>query len=247
MSQANVIKQAMSDFISVLELRDGVKVATQCIYPSGAFVNVVVRGGEDTFIVSDEGWAVREIESAGAHLANADKSLRQVVKPFGLEIHSGVIRSPQCGLSNLPAVIAIVANASSESAEWLFSHTKIKHDEKFREAVALFLRRDYGKAVQEETIIGNSNKPHRFDNILRIDDHRKLLIDAVSNDRNSINARVVANLDVKSANIENIIQRIVYNDMEQWNAEDLSLLSVGAPVVAYSKVKGVIDRLARAA
>ena len=65
-------------------------------------------------------------------------------------------------------------------------------------------------------------------------------------DPSSINARVVANIDVKLAKYEKLDQRIVYDDGENWSADDLSLLQVGnTPVVPFSKAADVIGRLSR--
>jgi hypothetical protein len=66
----------------------------------------------------------------------------------------------------------------------------------------------------------------------------------VSPEASSINAAVVAHLDVKRANVPNVVRRIVYDDEEKWKAEDLSLLSVGAPVVPFSRAREVPKRVA---
>lgn len=76
---------------------------------------------------------------------------------------------------------------------------------------------------------------------------RKLIVDPVSNDASSINARVVANLDVKANEDPNIIQRIVYDDEDDWSPADLNLLQVGAIAVPFSRSGEVIERLAAAA
>ena len=69
-------------------------------------------------------------------------------------------------------------------------------------------------------------------------------MDAVSNDASSINARLVANLDVKATNDPMIDQRIVYDDAQRWTAADLNLLQVGATIVPFSQSKHVIPRIA---
>jgi hypothetical protein len=80
-----------------------------------------------------------------------------------------------------------------------------------------------------------------------LDGERKLIIDPVSNDPSSINARVVANLDVKATGNPNIIQRIVYDDEDDWSAVDLNLLQVGATAVPFSRAGEVIERIASVA
>jgi hypothetical protein len=71
-----------------------------------------------------------------------------------------------------------------------------------------------------------------------------LIIDTVTKDASSINARVVANLDVRAANDEGITQRIVYDEDEGWAPSDLNLLQVGATPVAFSRSLEVIERVA---
>jgi len=98
--------------------------------------------------------------------------------------------------------------------------------------------------VRSDTLVGHSNKPHKFDNIIFLSGSRRLVIDPVVNDRSSINARVVANMDLRAAEYEGLEQRIVFDDRQDWKIEDLNLLQVGAPVIKYSRAEEVIKRLA---
>jgi hypothetical protein len=43
----------------------GVRVTTHCMYPSNGLVQVMVRGGVSTVVVSDEGGAMEEALAAG--------------------------------------------------------------------------------------------------------------------------------------------------------------------------------------
>ena len=75
---------------------------------------------------------------------------------------------------------------------------------------------------------------------------RRLIIDAVTNEPSSINARVVANLDVAATKNPLLEQRIVYDDEDDWTPADLNLLNVGAIAVPFSRSSEVIERIARA-
>jgi len=244
MNKVQAIQKALSDMFVVSERNDGVEVTTQCVYPSNAFARVIVHGGVDTFVVSDEGGALREIESAGGIVVKPDKVLSPIVQRFGLQIANGTISAPPCGFANLGLAIALVANASKSSAEWLFEHTKIRPTENFKFEIAKLLRRDFHQSVRSDTLVGHSNKPHKFDNIIFLSGSRRLVIDPVVNDRSSINARVVANMDLRAAEYEGLEQRIVFDDRQDWKIEDLNLLQVGAPVIKYSRAEEVIKRLA---
>ena len=91
---------------------------------------------------------------------------------------------------------------------------------------------------------GHSEKEHRFDTAVVLPDGRKLLVDAVNHHMDSINSRVVANLDVKQLEDPSIIQRIVFDPLEEWRSEDLNLLKVGATPVALPQLARSIERVA---
>ena len=93
-------------------------------------------------------------------------------------------------------------------------------------------------------IVGASDKAHKFANVVSFANGNKLIVDAVANDPQSVNSRVVANLDVKSKNDPRIAQRIVYDDEDDWLRADLNLLNVGATVVPFSRAQEVIQRVA---
>jgi hypothetical protein len=111
--------------------------------------------------------------------------------------------------------------------------------------LADFLKKIFDDQVSNNSIIvGHSNKPHRFANIISLSNRRKLIVDPVSNEASSINARVVANLDVRATDNPLITQRIVYDDEDNWTPADLNLLQVGAIVVPFSRSSEVIGRIA---
>jgi hypothetical protein len=240
------IQASLADFFRLDQRVDGVRVMTQCLYPSNSFVHVVIRGGEDTFYVSDEGAAVRDVEAAGAWLEKPDRLISPITNPLGLVVVGGIVRSRNVGLADLPTAIAIVANASKSVAEYLFSHLKVRPNENFKEIVASFLRQSFDDAVQSEMLVGHSNKTHKFDNVIRFPNNKKLVMDPVINDRSSINARLVANMDLRDAHYPDLEQRIVYDDRDVWQPEDLNLLQIGATLVKYSNVPQTLQRFASA-
>jgi hypothetical protein len=223
------------------ETEDGLRVTTHCMYPSNGLVRVTLRAGRATVVASDEGEAVGEALSAGIVLRNPDKILRSIVRQQGLDIHGGVISTPKMPIEAAPLAILLVANAAKEAAQWLYDHQKLKRDRDFRKLLAEFLRKTFDVRVAPTIIVGASNKPHKFAHVISLRDERRLIIDPVQNDPSSVNARVVANLDVKSPKL---IQRIVYDDEEDWSAADLNLLNVGAITIPFSKSPSVIQRVA---
>jgi hypothetical protein len=221
---------------------------THCMYPSNALVQVTIRGGQDTIVASDEGRALGEALSAGISVKDYDRALATLVKEHGLLLKDGVIHTPQMPLEATPLAVLLVANASQEVARWMYDHVKIKRTRDFKAMLAEFLtKRFYDRVSHNAVMVGHSNKPHKFANIISLGNETKLIVDPVANEASSINSRVVANLDVKSLKNPKIIQRIVYDDEDDWSAADLNLLQVGAIAVPFSRAGEVIERLADAA
>jgi len=226
-------------------MRDGVCVVTHCVYPSNSFVQVIVRGGETSFYISDEGGAVHEIESAGVEITKPDKLLRNIVSQYGLFIEKGVIKSRFVEASSIPVVMAIVANASKECAEFLFHHARIKIQRDLKHLVSQYLSNTFEeRLIKDSVLIGKSNKPHKFENVVRLSATRRLIIDPVVYQPTAINAHVVANLDVANAQYPDVEQRIIYDDEEKWSTEDLNMLQIGATVIPFSRAPEVIQRIA---
>ena len=80
--------------------------------------------------------------------------------------------------------------------------------------------------------------------MVRLPDSRRLVIDAVKEDGSSINSAIVHHYDLRNTQKPDIVQRLVYNDREKWNASDLALLEVGAPPVALSKAQNAFKKIA---
>lgn len=247
MNQLDLLQREMGRIFRMSGDGETVRLVTHCLYPTNALVQVAIIGTGMTFSVSDDGGALKQITAAGVSIEHCDRLIKHILKPHGLLSYNGFIHAPPCSATDVPYWVCSVANASAEAAEWLFAHTRLRPTASFKEMVAHFLASAYAGRVDAETLVGHSNKPHRFDNVITFDSGKKLVVDAVTNDPSSINARVVANLDVRSAGLTNIEQRIVYDDAEPWSASSLNLLGVGATAVPFSKAPEVIGRFRRAA
>lgn len=235
-----VVKDALAGISAFSEIPNGVRLSTHCLYPSNAPVRVLVMGAGDSFTVSDEAGAFREAFLAGGEVDYSDRKFAKAMSAQGLHMKDGVISSPTVSREALPTAIMLVANASKETADWIFEHWKINHARKFKEILKELLRAEFPK-VHEQSIVGESNKPHTFENVVQFMNGSRLLVDAVVKDANSINARVVANLDIANAGYENLHQRIVYDDDDEWSAADLSLLRVSkVGLIPFSKSQEVL-------
>jgi hypothetical protein len=242
-----VVSNGLSALASIERVEDGVVVTTHCMYPSNGLVRVTVRGSGDTIVASDEGGALGEALSAGIAVKHYDRTLGHLVKDHGLKFRESIIYTPRMDLEAAPLAVLLVANASQEVSRWMFDHVKIKRTRDFRSLLADFLTKRFDKRVfHNEFVVGHSNKRHKFANVVDLGHERKLIIDPVANEASSINARVVANLDVQAMKNPNIVQRIVYDDEDDWSPSDLNLLQVGAVAVPFSRAGEVIERLAAA-
>jgi hypothetical protein len=221
----------------------GVRASTHVLYPSNGAVTVTIRGGTDTFIVSDDGAALGELISSGLKSEISDRQIFAKVKTQGLRVQDGTISSPRVPTEAVPAAVMLVANASAEVARWALDHFSFEEKRNFRKDLENILGRYFHDNLKHNTpIIGASNKPHKFNYVVYLQKDRRLLVDPVTNDHNSIVSRVVANLDVSNAHDPYIDQLIVYDDHLKWSASDLKLLELGAQTVPFSQAEPEIRR-----
>ena len=239
------IERSLREMSSIVVVDDAVRVTTHCMYPSNGLVRVTVRSGLSSIVASDNGEALGEALAAGVEIVAPDRLLRGFVKQRGLLLKSGVISTPPTPIDATPVAILHVANVAKEAAHWLYEHGGIKRKRDFRELLAAFLSDLFRDHVFEAKILGASNKPHKFANVIEFANGKKFIVDAVSNDASSINSRVVANLDVRAKNDPTIEQRIVYDDGANWASADLrNFFQVGATIVPFSRSAEVIRRIA---
>jgi hypothetical protein len=240
-----LIARGLHEIATVKPVEDGVLVTTHCMYPSNGLVRVTIQGGQNVIVATDGGGAMEEATGAGIPVRGYDRQLSHLIKDNGLLISDGIIHTPKMPIEAAPLAILHIANASQEAARWMFDHARIKRTRDFKALLSEFLSKRFDDRVAHNaTIIGHSTKPHKFANVIKLDHERRLIIDPVAHEASSINARVIANLDVKATENPNIIQRIIYDDEEDWSPPDLNLLQVGAPVIAFSKASQVIERIA---
>ena len=222
-----LLENGLRTIFRVEEIEGSLRVTTHCLYPSNGFVRVTFRGGVRSMVASDEGEALGEALAAGIELREPDKILGPFVRARGLFLKNGTILTDSFPADAAPVALSHVANAAKEAAYWLYEHGGLKRKRDFRTLLHSFLTENFREQVAEARLLGKSHKLHRFSNVISFANGRRLIVDAASNDPSSINARVVANLDVKALNDPTIKQRIIFDDDERWTSADLSLLQVG--------------------
>ncbi len=240
MRTLETVREVLLPFADPVQLDGLVEVPTQCLYPSGKRVVVFVSGGGTGARVSDEAGALDELTT---HNKIANDVQTRVIIPacqkWGVYHEKGKLYATSKGKSDLRAAIVRVANASSFAAQIGFERIKEHAGRSFKKELHFVLSDFFGeeRVKAEVKIAGKSNRSYRFDRMIELSNVEKLLIDPVSPDANSVNSRAVAHLDVRELGNPNIYQRIVYDDNENWNASDLSLLQMASTTVPLSKMR----------
>jgi hypothetical protein len=224
---------------------NAVVVPTHCLYLTNHIVQVHVEGGEGTFVVHDNGGAIDQLRAMGGHDDHPLALMKSVARRDGLKV-SDLHRIYTSGVSvdGLEGAISLVANASRDAADVLVARYRPTPRRPLGEELEMILNLRFPALWRkEEVIVGQSNKQYRFDYSVVLPQNRKLILDTVMPDASSINAAVVANLDVRNAH-PTLVQRIVYDDEDKWPVESLRVLRVGAPPIALSGVNDALQRLA---
>jgi len=237
---------ALADMNNLRRTENGALVRTSCILPSGSLLNVSVQPAIDGWIVCDEGAVVSDAMAHGFDVDFSLKGLANKLSRDGLKVENGRIYSARVSSGELPFMVAYLATAAIEASRWLVNsaakHSKLGIADVLKELVD----RRYADIRLNEPleVFGNSSKLYAFDNVLMLPNRKKLILDPVTRHDGSIKSRLVANLDVAQANHQNLIQRIVYDEEDGWEQQELALLSVGAPAIKMSMVEKVVDRMA---
>jgi hypothetical protein len=243
--EPKAIAEMLCRMVVTTTIEDGVRVSTHVLYPSNSAVTVTVRGGTETAVISDDGGAITELVSSGVRSPISDRQIRAIVRAQGLQVKRGVISSPAVPMHSLAVAVVLVANASANVAGWALEHLRFQVRRTFRKDLEDLLTKHFRENLKHDTpILGASNKTHKFDYVIYLPKDKRLLIDPVINDHNSITSCVVANLDVRNAQDPRTEQLIVYDDRLRWNSADLKLLELGARTVPFSRAEPEIMRRA---
>ena len=242
---ARDIMEVLADWPNIQRTERGASVRTSCIMPSGSLLHVSVQPAIDGWIVSDEGSAIYEATGSGKSVERLLRGLKSLLVKRGLMLEQGKIYSERVGVAELPYMVAYVATAALEAATWLIARLGRNRDDDISTRLPIYLSRTYPNLRMTEplTLLGNSSRQYSFENVLLLPNKMRLILDPVSNHDGSIKSRLVANLDIRRAEHDRVVQRLVYDDDMEWKQADLALLAVGAPTVPFSMLSSVVNRL----
>ena len=226
---------------------DGFVITTHCQLPNGSLIKVRIRpAGGDHWIVSDGGAALDEAVASGIEAPAFNLNIRRAIRSKGLSFVDGRLETPRIKVESLFNAVVVIANASRDIAEALlmigadFSEQRLG-----RRAREILISRFHTWVLSKPvTISGASERVHRFETALKLPDGRRILIDTVKHQGNSINSAVVSNLDIRRLEDPKIVQRIVFDPGENWKPEEIDLLSVGATPVALPGLAQAVQRIA---
>ena len=246
MTTVDTVRAALAGWPAPRLDAGSVVVPTHCLYPSNGIVHVYVEGGLREFVVHDNGDAYDQLHSMGGHEPVPGHLIRAVVRQNGLLVsdrHSIYLKDvDEAGLAG---AIALVANGAKEAAEYLISRHRPAPRRPIKDELEAILTLRFPTLWRrEEVFLGGSNKQHRFDYTVDLGRKGKLLMDIAKPEPSSINAAVVAHLDVRQGKAEHLVQRIVFDDHDHWTSENLSLLGVGAIPIPLSVANDALARLA---
>lgn len=244
MTLCDIVSEQIANWPGLQCAERRVIVPTHCLFSSGSIVRVIVEQSAGHFTIHDGGLAIDEFSNAGASNPRAANVLRAHFRMQGLLVsNDGAITSPPIAVDAIAPTIALVANAAKEAEELLLSRWKPAFRRNFKVALRKMLELEFPHLKPEFKVAGSSMKQHKFDFALVAPQGGLILVDAVTNDPNSINSTVLRNLDVRQTDRKGIEQRIIYDDSEEWNASDMNLLKIGAKVIPFSEASGKLLKL----
>ncbi len=241
------IMELMASWPTISRHEHGALVHTHCLLPSGSTVNVFIQPSVDGFVATDYGAAFSEARASGVVPDRHIKSVRRMIDARGLRLNDGQIWSPKVHRDEVPMAAILVANAAKDVADYLITQDRQQDRPDIAELLAKILVRRCGSRVVKDglSLRGKSTKIYRFENVIELPSGMRAIFDPVSHNANSINARVVVNLDVQGANSEGVMPHIVFDDRDKWRPEEISLLkSAGAKTVPFSQTENYLAKIA---
>jgi hypothetical protein len=235
----NEITRTLADARVVAPEDRGILITTDCLYPSRASVVILVVGGlrGETVTVHDDGGAAEELFIVGRTAARLRGILTRVARRYGLCVVGDVIASEPCPMEDVAAAIRLVANASQEAARELLgvSEPRAKRDLPQEIARAVTILHPDAQVLFEHAVTGASSRSHRFDVFVPLPGGQSLLVDTVSPDTSSVNAAIVANLDVGRRQDVRYLRAIVFDPLRQ-DAFDPGSLALLAEVASTTSI-----------
>lgn len=244
MTAPTTMLRHVSNALSPIQDDEGVIVPTPVLYPSNGNVVVYVSGGQGTCVVSDRGDALRNARAHGVEIPNVERWLGQVLKGSALR-HSkgGHITAGRFKLDDVFAGISLVARAATTAVEYAIQHYR-PSEIGISERVNRDLIQRFGphRVSREAVASGLSKRNYRFDFAISELGQRPLLLDTVTPNANSVNAKAIAHIDLAGLGEKAPLHAMIFDDTVGWEAADINLLESAAQLLPASQLQKALVR-----
>lgn len=197
------VTEALMRLTACAETEEGTRVATHCLYPNFAPVNVFVAKVGDGFKVHDGAGAARAAWGLGRDDAGVKRTLRQHAEMHHLAMAGDAMVAEAASSDWLVSAILAVANASAAAATAVAERAAVAAEDRLRERVEAVLETvvpEPSRLARGYEVVGRSGKTHTFDFAVRRRMGQWLLVGAVTPHHTSIFARYVAFADTNEDN-----------------------------------------------
>lgn len=220
------ILEALAPYTACRQVDGGTLVTTQCLYPGGDGVSVVVSQGAGGYRVSDDGAGWQALLAAGMEVSPSThgKRARLIAEMMGVDFRGSFI-ADEIAVSQLGAAIVIVANASQRWVTDVLSERQRRVERDLRRLVSEQLARLFPKdrVRNQAPLSGATSKTYEFANIVTLP-NRLLIVEPVANHAGAIAATFLKLTDVHNAHPD-FPREVVIEDQDNWKSEDLAVLS----------------------
>ena len=246
MSALEEIRDQILSSLAPSAWENGVLVPTPVLYPSNSNVVVYVTGGAKSCVVSDRGDALRVARAHGAEISDADQWLRNVLRGSFLHSSSGDITSGEMEVKNVLAGIALVARAAATAVSYAIEHYVPRKEITIQQRALTELKRRFGPSQISRSVSarGASDRHYSFDFSIVSIGPKPLLLDTVSPNPNSINAKAVAHIDLENLQEKAPMHAIIYDQSADWDAAEINLLQSAAQLLPVSRLSQELNRYA---
>lgn len=187
------ISALLSEYAECFETRHGVRLKTQCLYPSFERVEVFIIGFGEGAIVHDGGGALRSAWIHGSEGQGLNRRFAKISHKFGCDFADKQFRVTVEDTSWLYGAVLAVANASADAARSAVQKIRLASEYSIiHKAKAVFDDAPYAPETRlEYSFAGESGKQHSFD-LAVFHGNKVALIDAVVPHHTSIAAKYLA-------------------------------------------------------
>lgn len=206
------------------ETQKGFRIMADTMMPSGHAIQIYMRSDHGKLVLHDDGASFDELAAHGRE-ASSLGGVRAMLAEVDLRLdENGTIFMDRLDPEKVAVGIAVLADASLRTAQFLLARSKIRRPETLDRTVQDRLRVVFPDGRPNFHFQGRSRQ-HKFDFGVATD-AGTFLVDAVTPDASSVNAAVVKTMDVLRSE-DQARPILVYDRNDGWKSGMLELLTMG--------------------